>query len=366
MSATKQTKSIVSNISFNTDTMDNTLNRDGLDWTFEKPTSKKYSIIYIIEKEEEEDSDDEEYVEHLVYLTIFDGCGDDNLISKMELMSCPKRITEEEEIIEWIENNECCSIDDIKINPKPTDLTICDGCNRTAAFEDKYGNNYCSVECMASGVEDSDDEDCVAHPVYKCDGGCGTIMGSDDDCKRICDDCEEDSDDEEEEIELKVEPPINLWDSLLEQQQKDILKSQSVWKIYFGAVLQDIREPNWREEEKEKKKCRECEVVITKDNIYEPEDFHENCDLCDKCGDYYKECVVCDEWTVEDECYRDKDGDAINLCNVCGDSEYAEIEENVEKINQFVKNYERGEYIGFYSTEIDAIMKFINKFHKRW
>ena len=215
-------------------------------------------------------------------------------------------------------------------------------------------------------VEDSDDEDCVAHPVYKCDGGCGTIMGSDDDCKRICDDCEEDSDDEEEEIELKVEPPINLWDSLLEQQQKDILKSQSVWKIYFGAVLQDIREPNWREEEKEKKKCRECEVVITKDNIYEPEDFHENCDLCDKCGDYYKECVVCDEWTVEDECYRDKDGDAINLCNVCGDSEYQKIEENVEKINQFVKNYERGEYIGFYSTEIDAIMKFINKFHKRW
>ena len=232
----------------------------------------------------------------------------------------------------------------------------------------KYPNR-CSkiwnVEKQKEEDDEDEDSDCVAHPVYNCDGGCGTIMGSDDDCKRICDDCEEDSDDEEEEIELKVEPPINLWDSLLEQQQKDILKSQSVWKIYFGAVLQDIREPNWREEEKEKKKCRECEVVITKDNIYEPEDFHENCDLCDKCGDYYKECVVCDEWTVEDECYRDKDGDAINLCNVCGDSEYAEIEENVEKINQFVKNYERGEYIGFYSTEIDTIMKFINKFHKR-
>ena len=38
--------------------------------------------------------------------------------------------------------------------------------------------------------EAEDDEDCVAHPVYKCDGGCGTIMGSDDDCKRICDDCD--------------------------------------------------------------------------------------------------------------------------------------------------------------------------------
>ncbi len=35
------------------------------------------------------------------------------------------------------------------------------------------------------------EEDSIAHPVYKCDGGCGTIMGSDDDCKRICDDCED-------------------------------------------------------------------------------------------------------------------------------------------------------------------------------
>ena len=41
------------------------------------------------------------------------------------------------------------------------------------------------------------------------------------------------------------------------QQQIDIIMSQSVWKIYFGAVLQDIREPNWREEEQEEEapKC---------------------------------------------------------------------------------------------------------------
>jgi len=46
--------------------------------------------------------------------------------------------------------------------------------------------------------EEEEEEDSVAHPVYKCDGGCGTIMGSDDDCKRICDDCE---DEEEEKCE---------------------------------------------------------------------------------------------------------------------------------------------------------------------
>ena len=168
--------SIVSNISFDTDAMDNMLNSDGLDWTFEKPTDKKYSIVYIIEEEEDSD-DEEEYVEYKVYFspnideTVEDGCWD--------YLSCPKRITEEAEIIEWIEENDCCSID---------------------------------------------------------------------------------------EIELKEEAPINLWDSLLEQQQKDILHSQSVWKIYFGAVLQDIREPNWREEEKEqyKKVCDEddCDTIL--------------------------------------------------------------------------------------------------------
>ena len=39
---------------FDSDAMDNVLNKDGLDWTFEKPKDgAKYSIIYIIDKEEE-------------------------------------------------------------------------------------------------------------------------------------------------------------------------------------------------------------------------------------------------------------------------------------------------------------------------
>jgi hypothetical protein len=28
-----------------------------------------------------------------------------------------------------------------------------------------------------------------SHPCYKCDGGCGKVMGSNDDCNRICEDC---------------------------------------------------------------------------------------------------------------------------------------------------------------------------------
>ena len=28
-----------------------------------------------------------------------------------------------------------------------------------------------------------------SHPCYKCDGGCGKVMGSNDNCIRICEDC---------------------------------------------------------------------------------------------------------------------------------------------------------------------------------
>ena len=60
---------------------------------------------------DDEPDDDEKYVEHLVYLTNTDGVD-----PAPDFMKCPERITEKSEIIEWIEENECCSIDDIKIN----------------------------------------------------------------------------------------------------------------------------------------------------------------------------------------------------------------------------------------------------------
>ena len=50
-------------------------------------------------------------------------------------------------------------------------------------------------ECCSSDEEE--DEECDAHPPYRCDGGCGKKMGegNDDECKRICGDCEEEEED---------------------------------------------------------------------------------------------------------------------------------------------------------------------------
>ena len=53
-------------------------------------------------------------------------------------------------------------------------------------------------ECCSSDEEE--DEECDAHPPYRCDGGCGKKMGegNDDECKRICGDCEEKEEEDEE------------------------------------------------------------------------------------------------------------------------------------------------------------------------
>ena len=42
-------------VEFNGDKMDNILNPDGLDWSFDKPTEGDYHTIYIIKKVEEEE-----------------------------------------------------------------------------------------------------------------------------------------------------------------------------------------------------------------------------------------------------------------------------------------------------------------------
>ena len=44
---------------FNGDKMDNILNPDGLDWSFDKPTEGDYHTIYIIKKVEEEDDEED-------------------------------------------------------------------------------------------------------------------------------------------------------------------------------------------------------------------------------------------------------------------------------------------------------------------
>lgn len=184
----------------------------------------------------------------------------------------------------------------------------CDGCGKTTPDDSLWNLSGTATEATEARTECLECyEDSVAHPVYKCDGGCGTIMGSDDDCKRTCDDCDE---------------------------------------------------------EEEKKNCIECNVVITKDNIYEPDDcYTEPDDLCDKCGDDYHECRVCNEWCCNEALYFDEDNEC-KICDTCGNIEFEEIDENVEKINEFVENYKRGEYIGREQSDtidIDAIMKLISK-----
>ena len=42
-------------IEFDGDELDETLYKLGLDWSFDKPNNKPYTIIYILEKEEEEE-----------------------------------------------------------------------------------------------------------------------------------------------------------------------------------------------------------------------------------------------------------------------------------------------------------------------
>jgi len=60
--------------------------------------------------------------------------------------------------------------------------------------------------CPSCPVPDSDDEDeddmCVAHPPYYCDGGCGKKVGEghEDDCKRVCEDCDESDDEVQHDI----------------------------------------------------------------------------------------------------------------------------------------------------------------------
>jgi hypothetical protein len=131
--------------------------------------------------------------------------------------------------------------------------------------------------------------------------------------------------------------------TIYEYQTTTITMSQSVWKIYFGAVLQDIREPNWREEEEEENKC-------WGNNKCERDEFG-CCIVCCEC----KECIkrikeehatleeqeqykkVCDEEGCETildidtpiMCYMNNHNGDKTLCRTCyDDGDYKEDDEN--------------------------------------
>lgn len=145
---------------------------------------------------------------------------------------------------------------------------------------------------------------------------------------------EEDSDDEEE-----VEDSERYEE---EKKQRAILHSQSVWKIYFGAVLQDIREPNWREEEEENKcwgnnkcerdefgccivccECKECIKRIKEEHVTleEQEQYKK---VCDEEG-----CETILDIDTPIMCYMNNHNGDKTLCRTCyDDGDYKEDDEN--------------------------------------
>ena len=130
--------------------------------------------------------------------------------------------------------------------------------------------------------------------------------------------------------------------------------SQSVWKIYFGAALQDIREPNWREEEEEEDhiKCDRCNANTYRSHQKYPDtwqyDYMAFCKDCQKemnedsddedtdsedkrDGDYY---IVRHE-----ECVYDKDGEVSEM-DIIYEEEFDHLRDAREMYNEIkVKPY---------------------------
>ena len=158
-------------------------------------------------------------------------------------------------------------------------------------------------ECCSSDEEE--DEECDAHPPYRCDGGCGKKMGegNDDECKRICGDCEE-----EEEDEVKC--------GICEKKLEDTINCD--YNDDIGEFC--CKEPNclrkfWGDEEKkdeeEEDLCEKCEDIncCTKDELI-------CCMCCEllKCDMFSQNCGKC----LKPMCMDcDNDERKINGENVC-------------------------------------------------
>lgn len=91
--------------------LDNALFQQNMEWSYDKPTSGNFQQVYISNRKER---------------------------NRTDYMRCPKRITKKEEIIKWIEEYECCSIDDIENIPKtlPKQKENCKDCGWTCRKDD--------------------------------------------------------------------------------------------------------------------------------------------------------------------------------------------------------------------------------------
>jgi len=74
------------------------------------------------------------------------------------------------------------NMEDVNIQTAPK-CSVC-GSNNSSVYQNRFNNKwFCGVgECDPFW----NDENCVAHPDYYCDGGCGLVV---DESKRKCGDC---------------------------------------------------------------------------------------------------------------------------------------------------------------------------------
>jgi hypothetical protein len=113
--------------------------------------------------------------------------------------TCEKMYCEDcnEMIMEYNDTNYCNNTVCYKY-----DLENCNGCGAKTEMKWQCGmcNEIYCAECGDCIIQDDDgdiycnNEDCfdrcVTDPPYRCDGGCGIIVGYDDECDRFCDFCE--------------------------------------------------------------------------------------------------------------------------------------------------------------------------------
>ena len=186
-------------------------------------------------------------------------------------------------------------------------------------------------ECCSSDEEE--EEECDAHPPYRCDGGCGKKMGqgNDDECKRICGDCEE------EEIYYCCDCCIKL-DGVRDGEEKpDFRCNNCYWEDKEGIDSKNMITPDYRkqeeseeeEEEEEKEYTIEIPVVgLGYCQYYDKEDR-------DKYVVYCKNAV----WKMKgDKTARDMEG---NYCET--ESEAEEEEEDEDKSDEYAECCNCGE-----------------------
>jgi len=174
---------------------------------------------------------------------------------------------------------------------------------------------------------EEEEEECVSHPPYHCDGGCGKKMGegNEDDCKRICGDCEE----EEEEIYDCCDCGVEL-DRVRDGEEKpDFRCNNCYWEDKEGIDSKNMITPDYRKQEESEEEEEEEEKEYTIEisvagwgycRYYDKEDRDKYVVYCKNAG-----------WKKKgDKTARDLEG---NYCETESEDEEEDLCEECEDIN---------------------------------